>query len=73
MKESKGEAGRDLYDAHIHSNDGGFIMKGRWVGVGLATGLLSLAAMNYMFMGGSVTESPMATGIGNVDTVMVAL
>ncbi len=72
MKESKGEAGSDLHDAHIHSNDGGFIMKGRWVGVGLATGLLSLVAMNYMFMGGSVTESPMATGIGNVDTVMVA-
>lgn len=47
-------------------------MKARWLGVGLATGLLSLAAMNYMFMGGNLAESPMATGIGNVDTVMVA-
>jgi len=46
-------------------------MKARWLGVGLATGLLSLAAMNYMFMGGNVTEKAIAPGIGNVDTLLV--
>ena len=46
-------------------------MKERWLGVGLAAGLLSLAAMNYMFMGGTLTEKTMATGIGDVDTLLV--
>ncbi len=46
-------------------------MKARWVGVGLATGLVSLATMNYMFMGGHMTAKAMAPGIGNVDTLLV--
>lgn len=46
-------------------------MKARWLGVGLATGLLSLAAMNFLFMGGNLTEKTMATGIGDVDTLLV--
>lgn len=46
------------------------MMNARWLGVGLATGLLSLAAMNYMFVGGSLTESPMATGIGDADKLV---
>jgi len=45
-------------------------MNARWLGVGLVTGLLSLAAMNYMFMGGNVTEKAMAPGIGNVETLL---